>query len=114
MEKDKRLMEASEWERLTKGETGSCSDRFQIGKGVHQGCILSPCLFNLNGEYIRQNSGWMKYKPESRLLGEILIASDMQSIPEQKTGLKICSTWPAHQNKTQFPPQSVSPTRKLQ
>ena len=50
-------MEASEWERLTKGETGSCSDRFQIGKGVHQGCILSPCLFNLYAEYIKRNAG---------------------------------------------------------
>ena len=32
------------------------TDRFQIGKGVHQGCILSPCLFNLYGEFIRQNA----------------------------------------------------------
>ena len=30
---------------------------FQIGKGVHQGCILSPCLFNLHAEYIMQNAG---------------------------------------------------------
>ena len=30
-------------------------DWFQIGKGVHQGCILSPCLFNLYAEYIMQN-----------------------------------------------------------
>ena len=30
-------------------------DWFQIGKGVHQGCILSPCLFNLYAEYILQN-----------------------------------------------------------
>ena len=29
---------------------------FQIGKGVHQGCILSPCLFNLHAEYIMQNA----------------------------------------------------------
>ena len=33
------------------------TDWFQIGKGVHQGCILSPCLFNLYTEYIMQNSG---------------------------------------------------------
>ena len=32
-------------------------DWFQIGKGVHQGCILSPCLFNLSAEYIMQNPG---------------------------------------------------------
>ena len=32
-------------------------DWFQIGKGVHQGCILSPCLFNLYAEYIMQNVG---------------------------------------------------------
>ena len=31
-------------------------DWFQIGKGVHQGCILSPCLFNLYAEYIMQNA----------------------------------------------------------
>ena len=32
------------------------TDWFQIGKGVHQGCILSPCLFNLYAEYIMQNA----------------------------------------------------------
>ena len=32
-------------------------DWFQIGKGVHQGCILSPCLFNLYAEYIMRNIG---------------------------------------------------------
>ena len=33
------------------------TDWFQIGKGVHQGCILSPCLFNFYAEYIMQNAG---------------------------------------------------------
>ena len=33
------------------------TDWFQIGKGVHQGCVLSPCLFNLYAEYITRNAG---------------------------------------------------------
>ena len=33
------------------------TDWFQIGKGVHQGCISSPCLFNLYAEYIMRNTG---------------------------------------------------------
>ena len=33
------------------------ADWFQIGKGVHQDCILSPCLFNLYAEYIMRNAG---------------------------------------------------------
>ena len=33
------------------------TDWFQIGKGVHRGCILSPCLFNLHAEYIMSNAG---------------------------------------------------------
>ena len=35
----------------------SGTDWFQIGKGVRQGCILSPCLFNLHAEYIMRNTG---------------------------------------------------------
>ena len=57
------------------------TDWFHIGKGVRQGCILSPCLFNLYAEYITQNASWMKYKLESRLKGEISITSDMQMTP---------------------------------
>ena len=37
--------------------TGHGTDWFQIGKGVCQGCILSPCLFNLYTEYIMRNAG---------------------------------------------------------
>ena len=52
------------------------TDWFQIVKGVHQGCILSPYLFNLYAEYIMRKPGL-----ESRLLGEISITSDMQMTP---------------------------------
>ena len=54
------------------------TDWFQIGKGVRQGCILSPCLFNLYAEYIMTNAGLEEAKLESRLPGEISITSDMQ------------------------------------
>ena len=37
--------------------TGCGTDWFQIGKGVHQGCILSSCLFNFYAEYIMRNAG---------------------------------------------------------
>ena len=57
------------------------TDWFQIEKGVHQGCVLSPCLFNLYTEYIMRNAGLDKHKLESRLLGKISITSDMQMTP---------------------------------
>ena len=56
-------------------------DWFQIGKGVCQGYILSPCLFNFYVEYTWEMPGWMKHKLESRLQGEISITSDMQMTP---------------------------------
>ena len=56
-------------------------DWFQIGKGVCQGCILSPCLFNFYAEYIIRTEGWKKHRLESRLPREISITSDMQMIP---------------------------------
>ena len=57
------------------------ADWFQIGKGVRQGCILSPCLFNLYAEYIMKNAAWRKHKLESRMPEEISITSDMQMTP---------------------------------
>ena len=56
-------------------------DWFQIGKGIHQGCILSPCLFNLNAEYIIQNAGLDEAQPEMKFAREISITSDMQMTP---------------------------------
>ena len=64
------------------------TDWFQIGKGVCQGCILSPRLFNLYAEYIIRNQSWMKHKLESRLLGEISITSDMQITPPLQQRVK--------------------------
>ena len=55
------------------------TDWFQIGRGVCQGCTLSPCLFNLYAEYIMRNAGLEE--AQSRLLGEISITSDMQMTP---------------------------------
>ena len=57
------------------------TDWFQIGKGVRQGCMLSPCLFNLYAEYIMRNAGLEETNLESRLPGEITITSDMQMTP---------------------------------
>ena len=54
------------------------TDWFQIGKGVRQGCILPPCLFNFYAEYIVQNARLGQAQLESKLLGEISITSDMQ------------------------------------
>ena len=66
----------------TAAKTGhGTTNWFQIGKGVHQGCILSPCSFNLYAEYIMRNAGLEEAKLESRLLGEIPITSDMQVTP---------------------------------
>ena len=64
------------------------TDCFQIGNGVCQGCISSPCLFNLYAEYIIRNTGLDEAQLESRLLGEISITSDMQMTPRLRQKAK--------------------------
>ena len=54
------------------------TDWFKIGKKVHQGCILSPCLFNLYAEYIMRNAGLEETQAGIKIVGEISITSDMQ------------------------------------
>ena len=61
--------------------TGHGTDWFQIGKGVRQGCILSPAYLTYMQSTSCEMSGWMKHKLESRLPVEISITSDMQMIP---------------------------------
>ena len=75
------------WRNLYAGQEATVrtghetTDWFQIRKGVHQGCIFSPCLFNLYAEYIMRKAGLEEHKLESRLLAEISITSDMQMTP---------------------------------
>ena len=56
-------------------------DCFQIGKGVRQGCILSPCLFNLYAEYIMKNAGLDEAQTGIKINGRLSITSDMQMTP---------------------------------
>ena len=46
------------------------TDWFQIGKGVCQGCVLSPCLFNLHGEYIMRNAGLHETQTGIKIAGK--------------------------------------------
>ena len=54
---------------------------FQIGKGGPQGCVLSPCLFNLYAEYIMRNAGLDEAQAGIKIAGKISIISDMHTIP---------------------------------
>ena len=64
------------------------TDWFQIGKGVCQGCILSPCLFNLYVEYIMRNAGLEEEQAGIKTAREISITSDMQMTPSLWQKLK--------------------------
>ena len=67
-------------EATVRTEPGT-TDWFQIGKGVCQGYILSPCLFNLYAEYIMRNAGLDEAQAEIKIAGRISITSDMQMTP---------------------------------
>ena len=68
-------------------------DWFQIGKGVHQSCILSPYLFNLYAEYIMRNDGLDKAQAGMKIAGRninnIRYADDTTLMAESKEELKI-------------------------
>ena len=57
------------------------TDWFQIGKGVGQGCILSPCLLNLYAEYIMRNAGLEEVQSGIKIAGRNINNSDMQMTP---------------------------------
>ena len=61
--------------------TGHGTDWFQIGKGVRQGCILSPCLFNLHAESIMQNAGLDESQGGIKIAERNINDSDMQMTP---------------------------------
>ena len=68
------------------------TDWFQIGKGVHQGYILSSCLFNLSAEYIRQNAGLDETQSEIKIAGRnnnnLRYADDTTLMAESKEEMK--------------------------
>ena len=57
------------------------TDWFQIGKGVHQVYISSPCLFNLYADYIMRNGGLEETQAGIKIAGRKSITSDMQITP---------------------------------
>ena len=83
---------------LYEGEEGTVrtghgtKDWFQIGKGVRQGCILSPCLFNLYAEYIMRNAGLEEAQAGIKIAGRNInnfrYADDTTLVAESKEELK--------------------------
>ena len=68
------------------------TDWFQIGKGVRQSCILSPCLFNLYAEYIMQNAGLDEAQAEIKIaqrnINNLRYADDTTIMAESEEKLK--------------------------
>ena len=85
-----RTLYAGEEETVRAGH--GTADWFQIGKGVRQGCILSPRLFNLYAEYIMRNTGLKKaqagIKISGRNINNLRYADDTTLMAESKGELK--------------------------
>ena len=68
------------------------TDWFQIGKGVYQGCVLSPCLFNLHAEYIMRNAGLEEtqagIKTARRNINHLIYADDTTFMAESEEELR--------------------------
>ena len=71
------------------------TDWFQIGKGVGQGCILSPCLFNLYAEYIMRNAGLEEAQARTRIarrnISNLRYADDTAHLPPGKYLFVFCT-----------------------
>ena len=67
-------------QEVTVGAGHGTIDLFQIRKGVHQGCVLPPCLFDLYAEYIMQNEGLDKTQAGIKIEGRNITTSDMKMI----------------------------------
>ena len=86
------------WRNLYAGQEATVrtghgtTDWFQIGKGVHQGCILSPCLFNFYAEYIMRNAGLDEtqagIKIARRNINNLRYADDTTLMAESEEELK--------------------------
>ena len=68
------------------------TDTFQVGKRVHQGCVLSPCLFNFYAEYIRRNAGLEEaqagFKIAGRNINNLRYADNTTLMAESEEELK--------------------------
>ena len=64
------------------------TDWFRIGKGVHQGCLLSPCLFNFYAEYIMRNAGLEETQAGIKIAGRNINNLSMQMTPPLRQKVK--------------------------
>ena len=89
---NKKINETSTSQEATDRNGHGTTDWFQIGKGVRQGCILSPCLFNLYAEYIMRNAGLEEaqagIKTVRRIINNLRYADDTTLMAESEEELK--------------------------